>query len=171
MLTRLWPVNLSLTAPHRVFTGELSTLADAEDANAAFVHTAWRMLVEEAGEVYAAAECHGFPQAPDSSVTTELNRGPFVQATASVIAEMEGHPQFRDADYELRLLRVPALYLVALWLHGEDGGYSVPLPPAPTPFEARRPYDIDVFMGHVREEARKMLDFYSRSDEPDLLGG
>jgi hypothetical protein len=60
-------------------------------------------------------------------------------------------------DYELRLARVPALYVTALWLKNREGGADrfVVVPPAPDGF---RPYfveDVDGFLTPLRIAAKQ----------------
>jgi hypothetical protein len=81
-----------------------------------FELTAWRFLLIEEHVAVAAAELSvkagsdiGF-----SSVTT----GPYVASTAEAIANLSGNPEFQKHDWNMRLLRIPALYFVALWLQG-----------------------------------------------------
>ncbi len=49
-------------------------------------------------------------------------------------------PQIAKADYELRLLKVPAVYLVALWLHGGNEDILIPLGQPPAGLKKNRPY-------------------------------
>jgi hypothetical protein len=49
-------------------------------------------------------------------------------------------PQIAKADYELRLLKVPAVYLVALWLHGGNEDILIPLGNRPPDSRKNKPY-------------------------------
>jgi hypothetical protein len=78
----------------------------------------------------------------------------------------------RDADFELRLLRVPAHNLLVLWLQtGESDDLFIPLEPAPHPFEARRSYPEPEFGGVVTASARRALDLQQEAERPGELGG
>ena len=65
-----------------------------------------------------------------AGVAAELTKGPFVSSTAESLRTAEALEPVQDADFELRLLRAPALNLLALWLHtsGSDDLF-VPLDP------------------------------------------
>ncbi len=49
-----------------------------------------------------------------------LNQGIIVDHTASELGRIKQDARYDERDYEMRLLRVPALYVVALWLKAED---------------------------------------------------
>jgi hypothetical protein len=130
---------LALAVAHPVYT---ATLADAEsgDVGTASAHTDWRYLVQEGDETVATADAT-LEAAP---TVTHVGEGPFGPATARAVAVAEALPQVASGTYELRTLRVPALKVVALWLHGHDDLY-IPLEPAGaglTPYEV---YDRDRF--------------------------
>jgi hypothetical protein len=76
------------------------------------------------------------------------------------VREVEGWPVVADGEYDLRVLRLPALYLMALWLKDRDGHADllVPLDPPPTGIEAGRGYAADELLGELRERARSLLD-------------
>src|ERR671923_461123 len=126
----------SVTAPQRVFTVGLDALAGEASVEDSASPTGWRFLVEEAREPVAAAEVHDETPA---AVPAQVTEGQFVRSTAEGLRAAEAHPSVGEAAFELRLLRVPALNLVALWLHtaGREDLF-VPLEPAPAPFEAGR---------------------------------
>ena len=43
-------------------------------------------------------------------------------------------------DYEVRLLSIPALYVMALWLHGEADDLLLPMPPTNEILDAKKVY-------------------------------
>ena len=53
--------------------------------------------------------------------------------TATAIAAAQALPQVGLGSFELRLLRIPALYVMALWLHTPAAIGELLLPLAPTP--------------------------------------
>lgn len=81
-----------------------------------------------------------------------LNRGPFVVQMVDVMrkANVQG-------DFEARLLRVPALYVVAVWLAG-DGGADVflPLQPSNPVLQPGRVYRRQEFEAALLEAAQAM---------------
>ena len=71
------------------------------------------------------------PGADGTHEVSHFNEGPFETATDNTVKTLHDLPELRAADYELRLLRIPALYMVALWLHMTAGDLLVPLAPSP----------------------------------------
>jgi hypothetical protein len=129
----------------------------------------WRFLVEEGREPVAAAEVQDRTSA---AVPAQLTEGPFVRSTAESLRAAESLEPVRETDFELRLLRVPAVNLVALWLHtaGRDDLF-VPLEPAPRPFEAGRSYPEPEFAELAAGLARETLVLQEEAERPEELGG
>ena len=129
------PATLGLAAPHPVFNLRLDEIGQPGALDRAAM-TGWRYLVTSGSSVIAAAEASA-SHAKGRASFSSANEGVFVQASAEAIANAEGWPEIRAGRYALGLIRVPALYVVALWLRDEDGKDSgdrfVPLAPAPAP--------------------------------------
>ena len=98
----------------------------------------------------------------------QANEGPFVESTADAIDQAERDPELADGDYEVRVLRIPALYVMALWLKDERGGADVliPLDPTPAPLEAGRKYAPAELSSTLAEAARARLAFYDEDELP-----
>ncbi|HSD02067.1 MAG TPA: hypothetical protein VLB81_06865 [Gaiellales bacterium] len=122
--------------------------------------TAWRYLVEEAGATVASAEvsvdANGAVRGFD-----HLNEGPFVKATAAAQKAAAKLPQVRDGNVEARVIRIPALYVMALWLKNLDGDEDVvvPMAPAPAYLEANRPYTEQEFLRALAGPAKERAKF------------
>lgn len=122
--------------------------------------TAWRYLVEEAGATVASAEvsvdANGAVRGFD-----HLNEGPYVKATAAAQKAAAKLPQVRDGRVEARIVRIPALYVMALWLKDLDGDADlvVPMAPAPPYLEANRPYTEGEFLKALAEPAKERAKF------------
>jgi hypothetical protein len=149
----------SLTSPHELRHVRLDALTehrpldDSEQAG-------WRYLVRAGGAAVAGAEVA--TEAGGGSVAfSQLNEGPFVQATAEALETLEGRPEVAAGDYEVRMVRVPALYVVALWLEDLDGDEDLVLPLAPAPefLEAGRIYREPEFLDALVDPARQRLAF------------
>jgi hypothetical protein len=146
---------LALVAPHRIFTlGVDAVLGEGLDRA---VPAGWRYLVADRNRIVASAELAG-----DQGEAPSLNSGSFVASTASMIDELELKPEVARGDFELRLLKVPALYVVAAWLIGERR-LVVPLAPAPSFLEAGRVYDEREFLEALAAPARRILSFQGPS--------
>ena len=81
--------------------------------------------------------------------------GPFPVAALSAVRNLVTQPD-DGIDYEMRLLRVPALLLEALWLHS-DRDILLPLEPAPTPLTAGELYESSRFFAVIQQTAVRSL--------------
>jgi hypothetical protein len=150
-LARANPLGLALAAPHDVYVLGLDELAEgARLADARLV--AHRFLVLDDSAPLASAEV-----ATDERAGLMVTEGPYVDGTARAIENAEERDDVADA--EVRMLRIPALYLMALWLHERDGGNDilVPVEPAPAPLEPGRYYPADEFLAELAAMARQRL--------------
>lgn len=131
------PAALGLAAPHPVFNLALEQIGQPGAIDRAAM-TAWRYLITSGSEVIAAAEASA-RHAKGRAVFSGTNEGVFVRGSAEAIARAEAWPEVRTGRYALGLIRVPALYVVALWLRDEEGKEGgdrfVPLAPVPPPLE------------------------------------
>ncbi len=164
------PDELAPTVPHPVFNMGLDQLtatrsAPPAGALAASTPSGWRYLLSQSDEVVASAET--FTDAAGSSQVASFNQGPFVAATAAALEVAEALPETKDGSYELRLLHVPALYTMAVWLHGDgDNDIFIPLDPSPD-IEPNRPYPAAEFFGIMTEKAAQI----PQMDPDDTRGG
>jgi hypothetical protein len=157
------PLDLALAAPHDVYFLGLDQLVEGVDLEAA-KPIGRRFLVMAGDEAISSAEI----TAPDGA-GFQANEGPFVAASAAAIAQAEADPELSAHDYELRLLRIPALYFVALWLrddHDHDHDVLIPLDPAPAPFEAGRKYRPGEVLAELASMARERLRFDDVGSSP-----
>jgi hypothetical protein len=113
---------LELVAPHRVYTLPFSAISGDQLTAATFA--AWRFLIVAGDRVLGSAEV------PAGGGAASVNTGPFARATAEAIDRIEDLPEVRAEAPELRILKISALYLVAVWLVG-DPQLIIPLAPAP----------------------------------------
>jgi hypothetical protein len=124
---------------------------------------AWRYLLVNEDTALSAAE---LIEREDGTLTfAEMNTGPFVQATADIVAAAERLDEVSRGDFELRLLRVPSVYLVALWLRGNDADLLLPLPPAPDGLDAGHVYSPTEILVILRPQAQSRADFDAREND------
>jgi hypothetical protein len=154
------PRRLAVSDPHGVYTLGLRDIVDKrEPADAQFV--GWRWLVQEGQRTIASAEVGAGPYAGHGA--SEINEGPFVRSSAEALEAAEKLPETRDRSYEPRLLKIPAVYLVALWLHPDDGDdLFVVLPPAPYDLKPDEPYRWPALQRLLAPHARTRLEFDDR---------
>ncbi|GGT08049.1 hypothetical protein [Streptomyces griseoviridis] len=106
----------------------------------------WRFLIRSGERAVAAADT--MPTA-DGWAFSRFFEGPYVTATESALRQAETMTQ----PFQPRLLSVPGLYMLTLWLHGDltaDAAAGrlqatdllVPLAPAPPGIAAHRPHRV-----------------------------
>jgi hypothetical protein len=149
------PDQLAPTVPHEVFNLGLDDLRAGGRALASSQGGGWRYLLEQDAEVVASAETVAGPGG--GTQFSHFNSGPFVAGTTAALAVAEGLPQTTAGSFELRLLHVPALYTMALWLHGKgDDDLLVPLAPTQDGIEANRAYPAAELLDILAERARQV---------------
>jgi len=155
-----------LASPHAVHNLGLADVAKPGRLADAPM-TAWRYLVEEAGATVASAEV-GVDARGAVRGLDHVNEGPFVKGTAAAQKAAAKLPQVRDGKVEARVIRIPALYVMALWLKDLDGDDDVVVPMAPAPpfLEANRPYTEREFLRAVAGPAKARQQF-SNAPEAD----
>jgi len=106
----------------------------------------WRFLIRCGDRAVAAAETM---LTPDGWAFSHFFEGPYIAATEQALRQAEN----MKGAYQPRLLSVPGLYMLTLWLHGDltadgAGGHPaatdllVPLAPAPPGIAAHRPHRV-----------------------------
>jgi hypothetical protein len=159
-LRRTPPEMLRLTDPHPVYVLGLDDLRERRDLRTAR-QTGWRYLVQtsEASTPLALARTIVSPDGAHQFAS--LNYGPFVAGTAEALRAAE---QMTIPDSDLRVLEVPALYLVALWLdHGQESTL-VPIAPTPPDIEANRAYDARELLDLLAQRASPLADLDAKDE-------
>ncbi|MEU6811392.1 hypothetical protein ABZ920_20855 [Streptomyces sp. NPDC046831] len=107
----------------------------------------WRFLIRCDDRAVAAAETM---LTPDGWAFSHFFEGPYVTSTERALRQAETTAQ----PHQPRLLSVPGLYMLTLWLHGDvtaDGATGgpapadllVPLAPAPPGIASHRPHRVE----------------------------
>lgn len=108
--------------------------------------TGWRFLIRSGDRFVAAADTR---LTPDGWAFSHFFEGPYVAATERALRQAES----LGKAYQPRLLSVPELYMLTLWLHGAVGADAaaglpaaadllVPLAPAPPGIAPFRPHPV-----------------------------
>ncbi|MEU9254202.1 hypothetical protein AB0D66_20350 [Streptomyces sp. NPDC048270] len=108
--------------------------------------TGWRFLIRSGDRCVAAADTR---LTPDGWAFSHFFEGPYVAATERALRQAES----LGTPYQPRLLSVPELYMLTLWLHGAVGADAsaglpaaedllIPLAPAPPGIAAHRPHPV-----------------------------
>ncbi|MGW1895689.1 hypothetical protein ACWCP6_36405 [Streptomyces sp. NPDC002004] len=136
--TATGPVSAELPLPVHVLDG-------VSPAGAPTTHLAgWRFLIRSGDRAVAAADTM---LTPDGWAFSHFFEGPYITATELALHQAENLP----TPYQARLLSVPKLYMLTLWLHGDPAADAatgqpeptdllVPIAPAPPGIAAHRPH-------------------------------
>lgn len=159
-LHALPPSALEVALPHAVYELGRDAIAAGLGLEAAR-RTHVRYLLMSGQDARAAVEVPAGPadaSGPAESLADHVhaNAGAFAASTAAAIRALEDDPALRGRDLELRLLRVSALHLVALWLHAGGAPADdllVPLDPAPSGLDAGRLYGPGDVLAVLRTRA------------------
>jgi len=164
-LTREDSQAAALESPHAVYdlrADEIAAGGGLETAHAG----GFRYLVRSAGAVIAAAEVQADANGA-ATLLSNVNSGPYVQATAEAFEALPALEAVRKGSYEARLLRFSAIYLVAIWLKPDRGPDLVyPLAPAPPDLQAERAYPVEEFLNAIRPLARRRAERRDRGMTP-----
>lgn len=153
---------LQLAEPQQVFTLDLTGLVAGKGLDAARP-TGWRYLVQEGDKVLASAETVAGPRG--EQVFSAFNESRFVDSSAKAIRAVREIPEVEQGGFELRLLNVPGLYVLALWLHDAQGKGDLLVPLAPSPVEtpAGKPVAAAVLLKELADKAQAPIEAAGRS--------
>ncbi|WP_327391663.1 hypothetical protein OG533_02040 [Streptomyces sp. NBC_01186] len=122
--------------------------------------TGWRFLVRdtgaEQGDTRSPAPHAGTAEAvltPDGWAFGQFRQGPYVMSTVRALRQAEALP----TPYQPRLLSVPELYMLTLWLHRDisadpsagspdPADLLIPLAPAPPGIAPHQPHRVDALL-------------------------
>ncbi|HWM54319.1 MAG TPA: hypothetical protein VNO20_02880 [Solirubrobacterales bacterium] len=147
--------NLQTAAAHDVYNLPLTALAGSSGPEAA-TSVGVRCLITSGDKPIATVE---LPE-PNGNEGAITSHGPFTQGTVDAIRAAEDSSDVAEGDFELRLLRIPALYLMTLWLKDEDDDRDlfVPLEPAPPHVSPGRTYTWQELSECLRPLAQERLE-------------
>jgi hypothetical protein len=168
---------LSHSEAHGVYFVPLDALAEGK-LLAAAKQTGWRYLLVQddaaIGEAELSAGRRGAKGPARSLEFVGLTHGPFAPGTVEALGAAERLPQVASADYELRVLRIPAVYFVALWLHGANGDILIPMGDAPAGLKRNEPYSeaavIDALRGPAEQARRFDAAYQERKSKRQQRG-
>ncbi len=148
----------AVTMPHTLHNLDLDALAGGRGLDAA-VHSGTGYMVLEGRRIVAGAEV----AVDESGVPTELSsftRGTELNGTERVLRSLDEVPGVADRDFELRVLRIPALYVRAVWLKDLSGDDDFLIPvSAPDDVRIGEPVPAGEFLENMAERARAVLAF------------
>jgi hypothetical protein len=159
------PDDIEPTAPHKVFDISLNDLLQGHGLDNPRL-VAWRYLVTRQNDVIAAAEVDcDEPQVKHAFGL--LNEGPYVTATSKALRIGEEQKVLEGVSLEFTVIRIPALYVMAVWLRDEKGmdDVIIPMPPTHSLLEPWKHYTKSEFGDILSQAARDRGSF---DDSPKL---
>ena len=135
---------------HPVYHLDSEAAADGRNLDTAEL-IGYRYLVQEGTGELSTAEIH-VDAAHNATSMTMRSYGPYAEALSRGLTQVEKLPTVATGSYELRVLQCSAIFLVSLWLKGDQGQPDIlyPLAPAPEGFEPEHPYSADEFLKIAR---------------------
>lgn len=165
-LSRSTTSALALSVPHPVFVLSLDDLTSGGGLGAA-AQIGWRYLIREDERTIAAVEVP--LTRADAGGGLQLNEGQFVGATDEAITQIENSAALSERDFELRLVRVMALYTMAIWLHNEGPAevddLVMPIGQTHPALESGTQYSAEEFVERLRGPAREQLSIDTSPQE------
>jgi hypothetical protein len=142
-------------APLEVFSLGLDDVIEKDLSKAKA--TGWRYTVSSQEQPFAAAEIDAL--GGDELQFSHLNTGPFVLETVNTLKQAEGLEAAIHTEYEARILKIPALYVMALWMHSDGDDILIPMPPTNDNLNPKQPYSPADFFAALVSPAKSRLDF------------
>lgn len=124
------PSKLSAVLPHKVYSLDADDIARGRDLNRARL-IAWRFLILDGQTAVGSVELACSPGGGNLRFAS-FNVGPFVGGTRAAVRLLENLPNVRSGSFELRALRAPSVYAMAIWLKDLGGSNDIIFPLAPS---------------------------------------
>jgi RNA polymerase sigma factor (sigma-70 family) len=136
--------------PHAVYVFGLDQVVNRNSVAESASHVSWQYLIPLSSSVSTAE----ISISGDKPQFAELNYGPYAQNTLREIQALQASPDLARQDYEVRLLRIPALNLSALWLCGSAGEQMfIPIAPTSSALHAGQRYSEQELLDAIYSEA------------------
>jgi hypothetical protein len=157
------PSQVSIAAPHPVYFVALTDVAEGNLLSVATL-TGWRYIMLEGDQTVGAANLR-VKEDGEELQFSHISYGPFVNSTVEGIGRAESLPEVLSNDYELRLLDIPSLYVVSLWLHGNEDRL-IPLPPTNQALEPYATYSGEEMAAALKGPAIERLNSEESAPAP-----
>jgi len=153
---------VDVAAPHMLYTVDLDELIEHRSLTTARP-AAWRYLIVKDDTLVGSAELATGKDKYSAERLASTSQSPFDEETNIVLAVASALPEVERGSFEVGVLRIPAIYVMALWLRDQEGTANlfIPMKPAPSPLEAHVPYPEKRFVSILIDLARPQLEFDS----------
>lgn len=153
-LRRAAPSNLQASEGYRVYTLGLDELEKGDLLSTAKAAN-WRHLLLQGDDAIAEADLA--ETAGGEGRIVAFHGGPRAKGTLEGLKTADSLDDVRQAEYEPRVLEIPGIYFVALWLHGNgENDLVIPVEPDRSPLTNYRPYRLSEVTEALRERAREV---------------
>lgn len=152
--------NLTIAPGLPVYTATLRTFL-GDGFPATLLRTAWHYLILDGDVPRAVAELAVDPENEAKLRPASLKNARYAERAVAALAVAEAVPQLVENDYDLRILRVPGIYLTAVWLSRERGGFLIPVAPIGE-VKARRTYEPEAVQIILRRDAELRMSAKDR---------
>ncbi len=113
-----------LAAPQAVYLLSARQLANTQPLSVAR-RGGWRFLVLQGRRAVAAVDLDAAKSGRPAAVS-HISAGPYVEWTARAIRFAQLQPAVKRHDFEVRIVKVPSIYVYALWLHSAERDLLIP---------------------------------------------
>ena len=149
----------AVSAPVRVHNLGADAIAAGKGLDAAQA-TGWLSTLTSDGQVRGTIELVPRRQTRRTGGAAEglgfggFTSGPLQRSLANTIEAAER--EAGRSSVRVAVLRVPALYLLAVWLHGDEGDQLIPVPPCPPSLKPGERYPAERAFAALMEAARSV---------------
>lgn len=159
------PSDQTWTMEHSVYHLGLDAVLSHRGVDAA-EPVSWRYVIGDANDARGVAADVQLRRS--QHIFAGIQQGPFVQGFTDEIRRLSSDAALRAWDFEPRLLRVPAIYVVAIWLHEarSSGDLFIPLPPVNRALQAGHRYDRAEFESALERAATRIHNAPAVRGEP-----
>ena len=149
--------NISESAPHKVYTISPEDMESASGLGAAR-QIGWRIFHLNEPETVVEGYCD---ENDNQHEFGGYNQGPFVEGTREVLKLAGALDQTSRDDFEVAMIKLPWIYVMALWLKHQDAGQDIIIPfgPSNNALTSDRVYSQAEFMEALRTAQNARPDF------------
>ncbi|HEV7570921.1 MAG TPA: hypothetical protein VGQ21_05430 [Thermoanaerobaculia bacterium] len=127
--------SIEIARPQPIYTAGLTDVLSGDLLGNVRL-TSWQFLVLRARQPFGSGEVDVERGAAgnETLIYGGFHLGPYARSVVRTLHIAEVLPPVIERDYEVRILRIPAVFLYCVWLHGEGhDDLLLPCKPAPTP--------------------------------------
>lgn len=130
----------------------------------------WLYLISDGDSVYESAEVL-IDEEGGSGGFSHVNRGESATSIVTALNVLEDFGVSEEGDFELRILRIPSIYMNALWLRSPTGDDQIyPFPPVFDPLVAYEKYTLEQLFNDLKISAESRASFDDRPVDGENLG-